>query len=144
MDMRNSSAASSSTKAQSSGFSPVATVKHRDKRASIPTEELRHFLADEEKSEAGKPVKFYDDIACRFIDTDYNGESFFVRHACFTGAGKPYDRLKRALRAEIDEAAWSALHSTKRYPFDRPASGKIAVKVINHYRDEVVKAYEVK
>jgi adenine-specific DNA-methyltransferase len=83
-----------------------------------------------------------DDIACWFIDTDYNGESFFVRHAYFTGAGDPYDRLKRALRAEIDEAAWSALYSTKSYPFDAPKSGKIAVKVINHYGDEVMKVYE--
>jgi adenine-specific DNA-methyltransferase len=39
------------------------------------------------------------------IDTDYNGESFFVRHAYFTGADEPYERLKRALRADIDEAA---------------------------------------
>jgi adenine-specific DNA-methyltransferase len=85
-----------------------------------------------------------DDIACWFIDTDYNGESFFVRHAYFTGEGDPYDRLKRALRAEIDEAAWSALYSTKSYPFDKPTSGKIAVKVINHYGDEVLKVYEVK
>jgi hypothetical protein len=50
-----------------------------------------------------------DDIACWFIDTDYNGESFFVRHAYFTGADEPYDKLKRALRADIDEAAWSSL-----------------------------------
>jgi len=84
-----------------------------------------------------------DDIACWFIDTDYNGESFFVRHAYFTGAGDPYERLKRALRAEVDEAAWSALYSTKSYPFDPPQSGKIAVKVINHYGDEVLKVYPV-
>jgi adenine-specific DNA-methyltransferase len=84
-----------------------------------------------------------DDIACWFIDTNYNGESFFVRHAYFTGAGDPYERLKRALRAEIDEAAWSQLYSTRSYPFDRPDTGKIAVKVINHYGDEVLKVYEV-
>jgi hypothetical protein len=83
-----------------------------------------------------------DDIACWFIDTDYNEESFFVRHAYFTGAGDPYERLKRALRAEIDEAAWSALDSTQSYPFDLPKSGKIAVKVINHYEDEVLKVYQ--
>ena len=63
-----------------------------------------------------------DDIACWFIDTDYNGESFFVRHAYFTGADDPYEKLKRALRAEIDEAAWSSLYSTTSRPFDRPAS----------------------
>jgi adenine-specific DNA-methyltransferase len=83
------------------------------------------------------------DIACWFIDTNYNGESFFVRHAYFTGADEPYDKLKRALRAEIDEAAWSALYSTTSRPFDPPKTGKIAVKVINHYGDEVLKVYSV-
>jgi very-short-patch-repair endonuclease len=85
-----------------------------------------------------------DDIACWFIDTNYNGESFFVRHAYFTGAEEPYDKLKRALRAEIDESAWSALYSTTSRPFDSPKTGKIAVKVINHYGDEVLRVYEVK
>ncbi len=84
-----------------------------------------------------------DDIACWFIDTDYNGESFFVRHAYFTGAEEPYDKLKRALRAEIDDGAWSALYRTTSRPFPRPNSGKIAVKVINHYGDEVLKVFGV-
>ncbi|MFH1097775.1 MAG: site-specific DNA-methyltransferase [Candidatus Desantisbacteria bacterium] len=84
-----------------------------------------------------------DDIACWFIDTEYNGESFFVRHAYFTGAEEPYDKLKRALRAEIDEAAWSSLYSTVSRPFNKPESGKIAVKVINHYGDEVLKVFEI-
>ncbi len=83
-----------------------------------------------------------DDIACWFIDTNYNGESFFVRHAYFTGADKPYDKLKRALKAEINEEAWSMLYLTKSRPFDPPETGKIAVKVINHYGDEVLKVYE--
>ncbi|MEP0815115.1 MAG: site-specific DNA-methyltransferase [bacterium] len=84
-----------------------------------------------------------DDIAAWFIDTDYNGESFFVRHAYFCGADRPYEKLKRALRAEIDESAWEQLYSTVSRPFDAPKSGKIAVKVINHYGDEVLKVYEV-
>ena len=66
-----------------------------------------------------------------------------MRHAYFTGADRPYDKLKRALRAEIDEEAWSALYSTKSRPFDTPSTGKIAVKVINHYGDEVLKVFEV-
>jgi adenine-specific DNA-methyltransferase len=82
-----------------------------------------------------------DDIACWFIDTSYNGESFFVRQAYFTGADEPYEKLKRALRTEIDESAWSALYSTTSYPFEKPQTGKIAVKVINHYGDEVLKVY---
>ena len=86
-----------------------------------------------------------DDIACWFIDTDYNEETFIVRHAYFTGADEPYDKLKRALRAEIDESAWSALYTNVSIPFDKPSKkGKIAVKVINHYGDEVLKVYEVK
>ena len=84
-----------------------------------------------------------DDIACWFIDTDYNGESFFVRHAYFTGAEEPYEKLKRALRADIDEAAWSSLYSTTSRPFNKPETGKIAVKVINHYGDEVLKVFQV-
>ena len=76
-----------------------------------------------------------DNIACWFIDTAYNGESFFVRHAYFTGADEPYDKLKRALRADIDEDAWHGLYSTVSRPFDPPSTGKIAVKVINHYGD---------
>ena len=84
-----------------------------------------------------------DDIACWFLDTAYNEESFFVRHAYFAGAEEPYERLKRALRAEVNEAAWSALYSTKSMPFDRPATGKIAIKVINHYGDEVLKVFDV-
>jgi len=84
-----------------------------------------------------------NDIACWFIDTDYNEESFFVRHAYFTGADQPYDKLKRALKAEINEEAWSSLYTTVSRPFDPPATGKIAVKVINHYGDEVLKVYEV-
>ena len=84
-----------------------------------------------------------DDIACWFIDTDYNGESFFVRHAYFTGADEPYEKLKRALRADIDEAAWQTLYSTVSRPFDKPSTGKIAIKVINHYGDEVLKVFEI-
>ena len=84
-----------------------------------------------------------DDIACWFIDTNYNRESFFVRHAYFAGAKEPYDKLKRTLRAEIDEAAWSSLYSTVSRPFDKPETGQFAVKVINHYGDEVLKVFEI-
>jgi adenine-specific DNA-methyltransferase len=84
-----------------------------------------------------------DDIACWFIDTDYDGESFFVRHAYFCGGDEPYEKLKKALRAEVDEAAWAQLYSTRSLPFDPPVKGKIAVKVINHYGDEVMQVYPV-
>jgi adenine-specific DNA-methyltransferase len=84
-----------------------------------------------------------DGIACWFIDTDYNEESFFVRHAYFLGANDPYKSLKTALRAEIDEDAWSSLYSDTSRPFPRPKTGRIAVKVINHFGDEVLKVFGV-
>jgi len=85
-----------------------------------------------------------DDIACWLVDTNYDEESFFVREAYFTGAGDPYASLRKALRADIDEAAWSALYRTESRPFAPPTTGKIAVKVINHYGDEVMKVYDVR
>ena len=82
-------------------------------------------------------------IACWFIDTDYNEESFFVRHAYFLGANDPYKSLKTTLKAEIDQEAWETLHSDISRPFDRPESGRIAVKVINHLGDEVMKVFRL-
>ena len=84
-----------------------------------------------------------DGIACWFIDTNYNEESFFVRQAYFLGAGDPYKSLKTTLKAEIDADAWSTLNSDTSRPFDKPDSGRIAVKVINHLGDEVMKVFRV-
>lgn len=84
-----------------------------------------------------------DEIACWFIDTDYNEESFFVRHAYFLGANDPYDSLKKTLKAEIDQAAWETLHSDTSRPFPKPKSKRIAVKVINHLGDEVMRIFPV-
>ncbi len=80
-----------------------------------------------------------DDIAAWFLDTNYDGDAFFVRHAYFTGADDPYDKLRRALRADISDDAWATINSTVSRPFPRPKTGKVAVKVINHYGDEVMK-----
>jgi adenine-specific DNA-methyltransferase len=83
-------------------------------------------------------------IACWFIDTDYNEESFFVRHAYFLGANDPYKSLKTTLKAEINEEAWDTLNRDTSRPFDKPTSGRIAVKVINHLGDEVMKVFQVR
>jgi adenine-specific DNA-methyltransferase len=84
-----------------------------------------------------------DDIAAWFLDTNYDGDAFFVRHAYFTGADDPYDKLRRALRADISDEAWATINSTVSRPFPRPRTGKVAVKVINHYGDEVMKVIVV-
>lgn len=84
-----------------------------------------------------------DDIAAWFIDTDYNEESFFVRHAYFLGANDPYKSLKTSLKAEIDKEAWETLYRDVSRPFVRPTNGRFAVKVINHFGDEVMKVFGV-
>jgi adenine-specific DNA-methyltransferase len=84
-----------------------------------------------------------DGIACWFIDTDYNEESFFVRHAYFLGANDPYSSLKTSLKAEINKEAWDSLHSDISRPFPKPKSGRIAVKAINHLGDEVMKVFKI-
>ena len=80
-----------------------------------------------------------DGIACWFVDTDYNEESFFVRQAYFLGAGDPYKSLKTTLKAEVNAEAWATLNSDVSRPFPKPESGRIAVKVINHLGDEAMK-----
>ena len=84
-----------------------------------------------------------DGIACWFIDTDYDQESFFVRHAYFLGASDPYRSLKTTLKAEIDADAWATLNSDTSRTFPKPETGRIAVKVINHLGDEVMKVFRV-
>ena len=84
-----------------------------------------------------------DGIACWFIDTDYNEESFFVRQAYFLGANDPYKSLKTTLKAEINQEAWESLNSDTSRAFDKPKSGRIAVKVINHLGDEVMKVFKI-
>jgi adenine-specific DNA-methyltransferase len=97
------------------------------------------FRPNEGKVESSGP----DEIACWFVDTDYNEESFFVRHAYFLGAADPYKALKTTLKAEIDEEVWGTLYGDTSRPFPKPKSGRIAVKVINHLGDEVMKVFRV-
>jgi adenine-specific DNA-methyltransferase len=119
---------------------PDITI-HNDEDGRVRVEILGLDIFDPTTGE----VRSYslDDIAAWFIDTDYDGESFFIRHAYFLGGNDPYKRLKTTLKAEIDEEAWATLYSPVSRPFDKPETGRIAVKVINHYGDEVLKVYAV-
>ncbi len=112
-----------------------------DKDGEIVVEVLGVDVFDPKTGEVRASGK--DDIAAWFIDTDYNEESFFVRHAYFMGANDPYKSLKTALKAEIDEDAWATLYRDTSRPFPRPETGRFAVKVINHFGDEVMKVFAV-
>lgn len=105
---------------------------------------VKVFGVDVFKPQTGEVVsEGTDGIALWMLDTDYNEESFFVRHAYFLGANDPYKALKTTLKAEIDEEAWASLYSAVSRPFPKPKSGRIAVKVINHLGDEVMKVFGV-
>ena len=112
-----------------------------DNTGNIVVEVLGVDVFDPKTSEVRASGK--DDIAAWFIDTNYNQESFFVRHAYFMGANDPYKSLKTSLKAEIDKEAWETLYRDTSRPFARPESGRFAVKVINHFGDEVMKVFGV-
>ncbi len=112
-------------------------MKHVDAKVKINGVDVFHPQTGEVRSDGA------DGIACWFIDTDYNGESFFVRHAYFLGANDPYKALKTTLKAEINEEAWATLNSDTSRPFPKPKGGRIAVKVINHLGDEVMKVFDI-
>jgi hypothetical protein len=131
---------------------PVESIKHKDARTNIPTQELRGFVVAEEE----QPLKvLYPRDPSLDPQLVWKGKDeqdasplevpsvpIYIQEK-ITGAGEPYERLKRALRAEIDEATWSTLYSTVSRPFAPPEQGRIAVKVINHHGDEVLKVFEV-
>lgn len=114
---------------------------HFDDDGKIVVEVLGIDVFDPKSGEVRASGK--DDIAAWFIDTDYNEESFFVRHAYFMGANDPYKSLKTSLKAEIDKEAWETLYRDTSRPFARPSNGRFAVKVINHFGDEVMKVFGV-
>jgi adenine-specific DNA-methyltransferase len=123
------------------GEPDIAIEPVADKEIRVRIKGVDVFKPQTGEIESGGP----DTIALWFIDTDYNEESFFVRHAYFLGAATdPYKALKTTLRAEIDEEAWTSLTSDTSRPFPKPRSGRIAVKVINHLGDEVMKVFPVK
>ncbi len=135
-DAQRSQAIAALQTLQPKDFPLTLTTKHQT-QATIHGVDVFHPQSGEVRSSSA------DEIACWFIDTDYNSESFFVRHAYFLGASDPYKSLKTTLKAEIDEEAWSSLYSDTSRPFEKPKSGRIAVKVINHLGDEVMKVFSV-
>ena len=123
------------------GEPDIAIEPAGDNQIRVKIKGVDVFKPQTGEIESGGP----DTIALWFIDTDYNEESFFVRHAYFLGAATdPYKALKTTLRAEIDEEAWASLNSNTSRPFAKPKSGRIAVKVINHLGDEVMKVFSVR
>ena len=122
------------------GEPDITLIPERDNKLRVKVNGVDVF-----KPQTGEVISDNSDgIACWFIDTDYNEESFFVRHAYFLGANDPYSALRTTLKAEINAEAWASLNSDISRPFEKPKSGRIAVKIINHLGDEVLKVFAVK
>lgn len=121
------------------GEPDIEIIECADNKIQVKLRGVDVFHPNTGEVESSEP----DEIACWFIDTDYNSESFFVRHAYFLGANDPYSALKTSLKAEINKDVWESLHSDLSRPFDKPESGRIAVKVINHLGDEVLKIFRI-
>ena len=117
----------------------IEIVNAKDGQIQVKVRGVDVFHPSTGKVQSSDP----DHIACWFVDSDYNEESFFVRQAYFLGANDPYGALKTTLRAEINEEAWATLQSDTSRAFEKPKSGRIAVKVINHLGDEVMKVFRV-
>ena len=121
-------------------------IKVKETKDGVTVEIVGVDVYDPVKSEirssgSGDPEH---EIAAWFIDTNYSSEAFFVIHAYFLGGNKPYEKLKKALKSHINEDVWEDLYSTISRPFPKPKTGKIAIKVINHFGDEVMKIVEIK
>lgn len=84
-----------------------------------------------------------DDIDCWMVDSDYNEQCFVARQVFFPDNPTLYKALKKMLNNDIDAEEWEAAAGTLSHPFPRPYSNKIAVKVINHFGDEVMKIYDL-
>jgi adenine-specific DNA-methyltransferase len=121
------------------GEPDIEILREKDGKLRVKVKGVDIFKPQTGQVESNGP----DEIACWFVDTDYNEESFQVRHAYFLGANDPYNALKTTLKAEIDADAWASLHSDTSRPFEKPSHGRIAVKVINHLGDEVLKVLKV-
>jgi adenine-specific DNA-methyltransferase len=100
-------------------------------------------IFDPTTGEVRSSAKVEDDVACWFVDTDYDGDSFFVCHAYFLGGKDPFEKLRTALKADIDVDSWASLYATESRPFPALKSGRIARKVINHYGDEALRVFTV-
>jgi adenine-specific DNA-methyltransferase len=123
------------------GEPDVALDRTRDGECVVRLRGVDIF--DPTTGEVRSSAEVEEDVACWFVDTDYDGDSFFVRHAYFLGGKDPFERLKAALKAEVDADAWATLYGTESRPFPAPKSGRIAVKVINHYGDEAMRVFVV-
>ncbi len=79
------------------------------------------------------------EMARRWITLDTSRVALALARQRLVGGKK----LMAALKADIDVDAWESLTRTTSRPFPRPETGRIAVKVINDYGDEVMKVYSV-
>jgi len=80
-----------------------------------------------------------EDVAAWFLDTDYDGMTFHICQAFFPGDADAWEKLQRALKAQIDPEAFEQMRGTVSFPFEPGEHKRIAVKVIDFQGNEVVR-----
>jgi very-short-patch-repair endonuclease len=94
-------------------------------------------LTGEVHSERGK------NVAAWFLDTDYDGKTFKIAQAFFPGDPDAWEKLQRALKAQIDPEAFERMRGTNSFPFTPGEHNRIAVKVIDFRGNEVVRVVKL-
>jgi adenine-specific DNA-methyltransferase len=80
-----------------------------------------------------------EDVAAWFLDTDYDGKTFKISQAFFPGDPDAWEKLQRALKAQIAPEAFEQMRGTVSFPFQPGEHQRIAVKVIDFRGNEVVR-----
>jgi len=84
-----------------------------------------------------------EDAAAWFLDTDYDGMTFHICQAFFPGDKDAWDKLQRALKAQIEPETFELMRGTKSFPFQPGKHKRIAVKVIDFRGNEVPRVMEL-
>lgn len=84
-----------------------------------------------------------EDVAAWFLDTDYDGKTFHICQAFFPGDPEAWEKLQRALKAQIDPEVCERMRGTVSFPFQPGENRRIAVKVIDFRGNEVVRVIKL-
>jgi adenine-specific DNA-methyltransferase len=118
-------------------FIGVHSIREGEWRVKLRGVDIYDPLTGEVRSMRG------EDVAAWFLDTDYDGKTFHICQAFFPGDPDAWDKLQRALKAQIAPDAFAQMRGTVSFPFEPGEHRRIAVKVIDFRGNEVGRAIQL-